>query len=118
MAPGDLQGKEGVQMDTRPTITATPREGVPSQRSPQLEKTPRDSAGGSGGRGLTRITVNLTPRAMDALDSAVSKTSDSRTDSINRALQVYDLFLDLLARGGGSLLLKHADGETERVYIL
>lgn len=53
----------------------------------------------SGGRGLTRITVNLTPRAALALDGVVERTGDSRTDVVNRSLLMYDLLLDLLARG-------------------
>lgn len=39
--------------------------------------------------GLTRLTVNLVPRALAALDLAAEHTGDSRTDIVNRALQVY-----------------------------
>lgn len=71
------------------------------------------------GRGLTRITVNLTPRAALALDGVVERTGDSRTDVVNRSLLVYDLLLDLAARGDGrSLPLTCPDGGTERIYIL
>lgn len=72
-----------------------------------------------GGRGLTRITVNLTPRSALALDGVVERTGDSRTDVVNRSLLVYDLLLDLIARGDGrSLVLTCPDGGTERIYIL
>lgn len=65
-----------------------------------------------------RITVNLTPRAVDALDSACSKTKDTKTDSINRALVVYDVVLELIERGGGRLTFQTKDGRTEIVYLL
>lgn len=37
----------------------------------------------------TTITVNLIPKAMKALLQAARLTGDSRTDTINRALQAY-----------------------------
>lgn len=68
---------------------------------------------------LTRVNVNLTQRTVAALDSAVAKTGDSRTDTINRAIQVYDLVQDLLRNGDGrSLLIKYPSGESERVFIM
>ena len=42
-----------------------------------------------GGRRLERITVNLTPRSSSALDLAVELTGDTKTDTINRAIQIY-----------------------------
>jgi hypothetical protein len=85
------------------------------QPSPPTAEPP---TGGNSGSPLTRVTVNLTPRSVTALDSAVARTGDSRTDTINRALQVYDLVLELLERGDGrSLRLKHPDGEVERIFI-
>lgn len=68
---------------------------------------------------LTRVNVNLTQRTMAALESAVMKTGDSRTDTINRAIQVYDLVQDLLGNGDGrSLVIRYPDGESERVFIM
>lgn len=68
---------------------------------------------------LTRVNVNLTQRTMNALESAVQKTGDSRTDTINRAIQVYDLVQDLLGSGDGrSLVIRYPDGESERVFIM
>lgn len=68
---------------------------------------------------LTRVNVNLTQRTVAALDSAVAKTGDSRTDTINRAIQVYDLVQDLLRNGDGrSLVIKYPSGESERVFIM
>jgi hypothetical protein len=38
---------------------------------------------------LTKVTVNCTPRAIAALGRVTEATGDSKTDSINRAIQLY-----------------------------
>lgn len=38
---------------------------------------------------LTKLTVNLVPRAVAALQAAAETTGDTRTDTVNRALQMY-----------------------------
>ena len=38
---------------------------------------------------LTRLTVNLVPRAVVALANARALTEDTGTDTVNRAIQVY-----------------------------
>jgi hypothetical protein len=88
------------------------------RRSPESPdaQSPDDGAGSNGG--LTRVTVNLTPRSIGALDRASRATGDTKTDTINRALQVYALVQELVERGGGSLKVTHEDGETERIYLL
>ncbi|MEV4626638.1 hypothetical protein AB0J90_10165 [Micromonospora sp. NPDC049523] len=65
-----------------------------------------------------RLTVNLTPRAAEALDKASTESGDSKTDTVNRALQVYALIQELSKRGGGSIRVVHPDGEVERVHIV
>ncbi|WP_329109734.1 hypothetical protein OG792_13065 [Micromonospora sp. NBC_01699] len=67
---------------------------------------------------LTKVTVNLVPRAVDALGSACTRTRDTKTDTINRALVVFDLVLDLMEQGGGTLTVQKSDGSTERVHLL
>ncbi|MGW4462045.1 hypothetical protein [Micromonospora sp. NPDC004704] len=67
---------------------------------------------------LVKVTVNLNPRAVDALDSALGRTRDTKTDTINRALVVYSLVLELMERDGGSLTLRNPDGGAERVHLL
>nr|MDT0660972.1 hypothetical protein [Micromonospora sp. DSM 115978] len=49
--------------------------------------------------GLTRITVNLTPRAVAALDAIAAAGPMSKTDAINRALRTT------------GRLARHADGD-------
>jgi hypothetical protein len=77
----------------------------------------------SGGRGngrngpLDRLTVNLTGRASRALDQATEITGDTKTDAVNRALQVYAYLEEVLARGG-SLYVREAQGsELERLKV-
>jgi hypothetical protein len=67
--------------------------------------------------GLERITVNLTPRAAEALNQACKLTGDSKTDSVNRALLVY-AYLEEIMQHGGSIYLKSAkDAELERLHF-
>lgn len=44
---------------------------------------------------MTRLDVDLTPRAAAALGAVEAFTGDSRTDVVNRALQVYALLCDI-----------------------
>lgn len=67
---------------------------------------------------LTKLTVNLTPRAVAAMASAAERTGDSKTDTINRALIVYDVVLDLMEQGGGKFSIERRDGVRETVRIL
>ncbi|WP_329104620.1 hypothetical protein OG792_30245 [Micromonospora sp. NBC_01699] len=67
---------------------------------------------------LTKVTVNLIPRAVDALDSACLRTRGTKTDTINRALVAYNLVLDLIDHGDGSLTLRNPDGSLERVHLI
>ncbi|MEV4626669.1 hypothetical protein AB0J90_10325 [Micromonospora sp. NPDC049523] len=75
-------------------------------------------AAGENHRSLVKVTVNLTPRAVDALDAACTRSRDTKTDTINRALVVYNLVLELVERGGGCLTLQNPDGGLERVHLL
>lgn len=38
---------------------------------------------------LTKMTVNLIPKSVEALDLAATLTGDTRTDIVNRAIQLY-----------------------------
>jgi hypothetical protein len=71
-----------------------------------------------GGRGLERITVNLTSRSSAALELAVELSGDTKTDTINRALQIY-AYLEKVIRDGGSVHVREQDGaELERLRIV
>jgi len=69
-------------------------------------------------RGLDRITVNLIPKASRALASAMGRNGDSKTDTVNRALQLYE-FVTRLEAEGGTLYVRGQDGtELERIQLL
>lgn len=72
----------------------------------------------SGGHGLERITVNLTARSSSALDLAVELTGDTKTDTINRAIQIY-AYLEKVIRNGGSVHVREEEGaDLERLKIV
>jgi hypothetical protein len=71
--------------------------------------------GAAGGSNLERVTVNLTPRSVAALDSLVQLTGDTKTDAINKALQVYS-YLQNVLQNGGALYVRESDStELERL---
>jgi hypothetical protein len=71
-----------------------------------------------GGRGLERLTVNLTPRSSSALEETVEVTGDMKTDIINRAIQIY-AYLEQVIRDGGSVHVRASEGaEMERLKII
>lgn len=80
-------------------------------------------AGDVAGRGhgssgpLERVTVNLTARSSRALEVATELTGDTKTDTINRALQIYAFLEQILARGGSIYTRESADAELERIKI-
>ncbi len=70
------------------------------------------------GSDLTKVTVNLTPRAVKAVNQIVGATGDTQTDSINRALVGWAKILRLVEAGGGQLDIEQPDGTTRTVRIL
>lgn len=62
---------------------------------------------------LEQVTVNLTQRSYQALDEAAQLTGDSRTDTINRALQVYAFVVNMTARHGDLYAREDGRGELE-----
>jgi hypothetical protein len=66
---------------------------------------------------LTKVTVNLTPRAISALNELTIITGSSKTEVINHALQVYQL-VDEWTRQPGGLRIMHDDGTIVKVYLL
>lgn len=72
---------------------------------------------GGGGGSLERVTVNLTARASRALQKLSQLTGDSKTDSINRAIQVY-AYLEEITSSGGAIYVRESDsGEMERLKL-
>jgi hypothetical protein len=85
-------------------------------RPPSRPRGSRDEHGhGSGGSGgpLERVTVNLIARASRALQRVTDLTGDSKTDIINRALQVYGYLEDVSANGGAIYVRETKDSEPQ-----
>lgn len=81
--------------------------------------TDQDQTAGTAGRGhsmLERVTVNLTPRARTALENTVQRSGDSKTDTINRALQLYN-YLDEVMHSGGAVYVQDPNGKPERLKV-
>jgi hypothetical protein len=82
------------------------------------DKADRRPPSRSGQHGpLERVTVNLTVRASRALDQAAQITGDSKTDTINRALQIY-AYLEQVTDSGGAIYVRESpDGEPQLVKL-
>ena len=91
-------------------------------RQPQLgvaptgghEATPPRPVRRSGNGGcLTKVTVNLVPLSMIALDEASTLTRDTETDVINRAIQLYAWCEQMVGAGYQLRLVDHHGGAQE-----
>ncbi len=69
-------------------------------------------------RELTKLSVNLVPNAMRALDAAAERANDSRIDTVNRALILYGLVLELAATPDSSAEVDLFRGESYRIRIV
>ncbi|MDG4828177.1 hypothetical protein O7627_02515 [Solwaraspora sp. WMMD1047] len=67
--------------------------------------------------GLTRVTVNLTPRAVTALDALAAAGPQSKTDAINRALRTAGR-LARYADAGGAVVLLTRDGRQVEIEVI
>lgn len=61
-----------------------------------------------------RITVTLIPKAAIQLDQIVSMTRMSRTDSVNRAIQMY-YFIVKTRKNGGKVFVTDKKGKAREV---
>lgn len=66
---------------------------------------------------LERVTVNLTERSAKALRLAAGLTGDTKTDTINRALQVYAYFEHVVSQGGSVLVRESPDADPVKIII-
>jgi hypothetical protein len=87
--------------------------------TPQAAAQPPSTTPGSGRRrGPVKITVNLLARAMDKLEEICGWSGESKTDAINRAIQLYALYYEAV-RNGEKLRIVSADGTQQReIHIL
>jgi len=78
---------------------------------------PSGERGDGTGGPTERVTVNVTGRAFGALSLAADLTGDTRTDTLNRALQVYAYLEQVTSRGGSVYVREAADSEMELLEI-
>ena len=64
---------------------------------------------------LTRLVVNLLPCSVNALERAAAISGDSKTDVVNRALQIYAFHVAEVMGANRQILLRDADGNLEEV---
>lgn len=72
----------------------------------------------SGGPSLTKLTVNITPRAVGALEQAVAVNDESKTDAVNRAIQAYAFLTKMIGDGWELVLRDPKDGREQVVHFL
>lgn len=89
---------------------------MPSTKGPVTDQDRATVSTGRGHAAPERVTVNLTPRAWHALEATVQRTGDTKTETINRALQVYN-YLDELMHSGGAVYVQDPHGKPERLKI-
>ena len=64
-----------------------------------------------------RLTVNLTQRSAEALAKAAELSGDTKTDTVNRALQTYAFIREAVA-SGGTVLVRTSDSQVEAIKFL
>lgn len=75
------------------------------------------TGGRRGGSSLERVTVNLNRRASDALEQLDRLTGESKTDSINKALQLF-AYLQQVQSDNGAIYVREAGSkEPERLKL-
>ena len=67
---------------------------------------------------LTKVSANFVPRAMAALDLASQLTGDSRTDVLNRAVQVYAYLAKMMEEGNLIFVENPTTKAKDRVVFL
>jgi hypothetical protein len=73
---------------------------------------------GRGGGSLERVTVNLTERSAEELAATAALTTETRTDVINKAVQLYAFLRKLHDSGGAIYIREPGSKEPERVRLL
>ena len=77
------------------------------------DKTYSEHWGNSGSHQV--ITMNLTSRSAQALEVATDLTGDSKTDTVNRALQVYAFLTHVISNGGSIYVRESNDADLEQL---
>lgn len=68
-------------------------------------------------RGPQRVTVNLSARSAAALDETSQRAGETKTDTINKALQLYAEMRKMLDEGGALYIREPGSKEIERIRL-
>jgi hypothetical protein len=104
------------------TSTAEAIEGT-TTHGPSTTTAPKGSGGQAnyggrrGGTSLERVTVNLTRRASDALEQLDRLTGESKTDSINKALQLFAYLQQVQQNNGAIYVREPGSKELEKLKL-
>jgi hypothetical protein len=66
---------------------------------------------------LERVTINLTKRSSRALERAAELTNLNKTDSLNRAIQLYTYLEEIIEAGGDIYLRPRPEGDLELLRL-
>jgi hypothetical protein len=91
--------------------------GMATRSKVEVERRRRTDPAGQAEPSLERVTVNLTARSSRALDGAVRLTSLNKTDSINRAVQLYGYLQEVIEAGGDIYVRPLPGGELELLKV-
>jgi hypothetical protein len=66
---------------------------------------------------LTKLTVNITPRATAALEEASRTNGETKTNVVNRAIQAYAFLTRMMASGWELVLKDPKEGREQQVQF-
>lgn len=92
---------------------------MPGTYTRRAEVPPDQTNPGGDGKGssLERVTVNLTPKSVAAMNRITQLTGDTKTEAINKALQFYGHIQEFLDAEGSLYMRDHGSTELERIKI-
>lgn len=67
---------------------------------------------------MTKVSANFTPRSVIALDAAAEITGDSKTEALNRSVQVYAYLMKLEKEGRLLFVEDPTAGTRQRLLFL
>ncbi|MFI7546038.1 hypothetical protein [Actinoplanes sp. NPDC049599] len=105
-----------LELDERKS-KSTNLEAPPPQDAEAVTPPPTAPPRSRGRRGPVKLTVNLLARVMDRLEEVCGFTGESRTDAINRSIQLYALYHDTV-RDGGTFVVRARDGREREFHVL
>jgi hypothetical protein len=85
--------------------------------SPVPPPTRDESEAPDGGGQQAKYTVMLTPRSVAALKEASHSNHETRTNVLNRGVQLY-LLITRLINGGWTIIARDSEGREQQIQIL